>query len=259
MVSRPDFKPRVPPYNSLIQFFVTTKPDRQRALHYYDLLVKAGVHPSAHTYKLLLDAYGTVGDIPDLEAMQQVFARLVKDKKVVVSGAHWASLVTAYGVTAKDVDRAITIFESIATHPTSRNNPTGPLPDAVVYEALLNALIANGRAELSDKYLAEMRDKGVRMTAYVANTLIKVRFCFFFFPPRPLRLTILLFSRRATPPSPSTPPLAPSSAPCPSLPRASPRSETTPSTVTRSTTTRPLPRLRPLTLQRTASRVRTRR
>jgi pentatricopeptide repeat protein len=176
MVTRPDFKPRVPPYNTMIQHFVSTKPDRKRALHYYDLLVKARVAPTAHTYKLLLDAYGATGDVPDLEAMQQVFTRLTREKHVSVSGAHWAALITAYGLTAKDTDRAITIFESIATHPTSHKNPNGALPDAVVYEALLNALIANGRADLSDKYLAEMRDKGVRMTAYVANTLIKVCF-----------------------------------------------------------------------------------
>ncbi|GAA5841490.1 hypothetical protein JCM11251_007158 [Rhodosporidiobolus azoricus] len=173
MVSRPDFKPRVPPYNTMIQFYTSTKPDRARALHYYNELVKARVDPTAHTYKLLLDAYGATGDVPDLEAMQQVFAGLVADKKVKVSGAHWAALINAYGVVAKDVDRAIAIFDSIAAHPTTRNNPNGPLPDAVVYEALLNGLIANGKAELCDQYLEEMRTKGVRMTAYVANTLIK--------------------------------------------------------------------------------------
>ncbi|GAA5908604.1 hypothetical protein JCM6882_003690 [Rhodosporidiobolus microsporus] len=173
MVKRPDFKPRVPPYNTMIQFYTSTKPDRARALHYYDELVKARVEPTAHTYKLLLDAYGATGDVPDLEAMQQVFAGLVHNRKVKVSGAHWAALINAYGVVAKNVDRAIAIFDSIAAHPTTKGNPNGPLPDAVVYEALLNGLIANGRAELCDKYLEEMRSKGVRMTAYVANTLIK--------------------------------------------------------------------------------------
>ncbi|GAA6014819.1 hypothetical protein JCM10207_002192 [Rhodosporidiobolus poonsookiae] len=172
MVTRPDFKPRVPPYNTMLQHYVSTKPDRQRALHYYNELVKANVRPTAHTYKLLLDAYGSIGE-PDLEAMQQVFLRLHQDRQVSISGAHWASMITGYGVNAKDVDRAIAIFNSISAHPSTRNNPNGPLPDAVVYEALLNALIANGRADLCDQYLEEMRNKGVRMTAYVANTLIK--------------------------------------------------------------------------------------
>ncbi|GAA5970654.1 hypothetical protein JCM11641_007387 [Rhodosporidiobolus odoratus] len=173
MVSRPDFKPRPPPFNTMIQFFVSTKPDRERALHYYSKLTKAGVKPTAHTYKLLLDAYGATGPEPDLESMQQVFARLVSDRTVAVSGAHWASMITAYGVVAKDADRAIAIFDSISAHPSTRNNPNGALPDAVVYEALLNALIANGQAELCDKYLAEMREKKIRMTAYVCNSLIK--------------------------------------------------------------------------------------
>ncbi|BGP15137.1 hypothetical protein JCM10213_005402 [Rhodosporidiobolus nylandii] len=173
MVSRPDFKPRPPPYNTLIQHYVSTKPDRARALHYYNALVKAKVQPTEHTYKLLLDAYGATGPEPDLESMQQVFARLARDKRVRVSGAHWAAMINAYGVVAKDVDRAIAIFDSIPAHPTTANNPNGPLPDAVVYEALLNALIANGQADLCDKYLLEMKERSIRMTAYVCNSLIK--------------------------------------------------------------------------------------
>ncbi|GAA5892352.1 uncharacterized protein JCM6883_007329 [Sporobolomyces salmoneus] len=172
MVTQSDFKPRVPPYNTMMQFYTSTKPDRQRALHYYNELVKAKVAPTGHTYKLLLDAYGSIGE-PDLEQTQQVFAQLVKDRRVSVTGAHWASMITAYGAVAKDLDRAIAIFDSIPHHPSTRQNPNGPLPDAVVYEALLNAILANNKPELCDKYLEEMKNKGVRMTAYVANSLIK--------------------------------------------------------------------------------------
>ncbi|GAA5860412.1 hypothetical protein JCM8547_000296 [Rhodosporidiobolus lusitaniae] len=172
MVSRPDFKPRAPPYNTLMQHYCSTKPDRARALHYYDEMIKAKVQPTAHTYKLLLDVYGAIAP-SNLEAMQKVFERIVNDRRVSVSGAHWAAMINAYGVVAKDVDRALAIFDSISAHPSAVNNPNGPLPDAVVYEALLNALIANGKAELCDQYLREMHEKGVRMTAYVANTLIK--------------------------------------------------------------------------------------
>ncbi|GAA5823166.1 hypothetical protein JCM10212_004253, partial [Sporobolomyces blumeae] len=172
MISLSDFKPRVPPYNTMIQFYTSTKPDRERALFYYNELVKANVQPTGHTFKLLLDAYGSIGE-PDLEQMQHVFGRLARHKRVSVSGAHWASMIHAYGTVAKDLDRAIALFDSIPHHPTTRNNPNGPLPDAVVYEALLNAILANGKPEMCEKYLAEMKQKGVRMTAYVANTLIK--------------------------------------------------------------------------------------
>ncbi|GAA5964857.1 hypothetical protein JCM3765_005803 [Sporobolomyces pararoseus] len=172
MVTQPEFKPRVPPYNTMMQFYTSTKPDRKRALHYYNELVRAKVQPTGHTYKLLLDAYGTIGE-PDLEQMQQVFAKLANNDRVTVTGAHWASMITAYGAVAKDLDRAIAIFDSISHHPSTRGNPNGPLPDAVVYEALVNALLVNDKPELCDKYLEEMKNKGVRMTAYVANSLIK--------------------------------------------------------------------------------------
>ncbi|EMS20259.1 pentatricopeptide repeat protein [Rhodotorula toruloides NP11] len=172
MVAMPGFEPRVPPYNCMIQFYTQTKPDRERALHYWDRLRNDRVLPTAFTYKCLLDAYGSIAP-PDLEQTQQVFAQLVRDRGVTVNGSHWASLITAYGIFAKDLDRAQAIFDSISHHPSTRRNPNGRLPDAVVYEALLNACIANDRHELVDQYLERMRAEGVRMTAYVANALIK--------------------------------------------------------------------------------------
>lgn len=172
MTASPKFKPRVPPYNTMMQFYTSTKPDRQRALHYYDALVAAGVPPTGHTYKLLLDAYGSIGE-PDIRSMEDVFTTLVRDRAVTVTGAHWASLINAYGSVAKNLERAIAVFDSIEKHPSTVRSRS-QLPDAVVYEALLNALLANERADLCDKYLTQMKHRGVRMTAYVANTLIKV-------------------------------------------------------------------------------------
>jgi pentatricopeptide repeat protein len=52
MIAAPNYKPRVPPYNTMIQLYVYTKPDRERVLHYYDTLLKANVKPSGHTYKV---------------------------------------------------------------------------------------------------------------------------------------------------------------------------------------------------------------
>jgi pentatricopeptide repeat protein len=46
------FKPRVPPYNTMMQLFTTTKPNRANSLYYYNELVKARVEPSAYTYKV---------------------------------------------------------------------------------------------------------------------------------------------------------------------------------------------------------------
>jgi pentatricopeptide repeat protein len=185
MTASPGFRPRVPPYNTMIQFYTQTKPDRERALYYYDQLRQAGVKPTSHTYKLLLDAYGSIGE-PDAASMSEIFAQLAADKNVdvTVTGAHWASLINAWGCVQKDLDHAVEIFNQIAHHPTTIASKSA-LPDAVVYESLLNAFLANHRPDLCSKYLLEMKARGIRSTAYIANTLIKVRFFsffFFFFP-----------------------------------------------------------------------------
>ena len=52
MASSKYFKPRVPPYNTMMQLYTTTKPNRERALHYYSELRKANITPSGHTYKV---------------------------------------------------------------------------------------------------------------------------------------------------------------------------------------------------------------
>lgn len=46
------FKPRVPAYNTMMQLFTTTKPNRTSSLYYYNKLLEAGVKPSAYTYKV---------------------------------------------------------------------------------------------------------------------------------------------------------------------------------------------------------------
>jgi pentatricopeptide repeat protein len=163
---------RVPPYNTMIQFFVS-RGNREAALKYFDALVRTGVKPTEHTYKLLLDAYGTIEPV-DTGYMMQVFDELVQNRNLKVSGAHWASLFYAWGCVKKDVDRVIALFESIPTHRSTRSARV-PLPDALVYEALFNVFVENDRYDLVDTYMRQMKERGVRMTAYVANSLIRVR------------------------------------------------------------------------------------
>lgn len=47
-----NFRPRVPPYNTMMQMYTTTKPNRERALHYYEKMRRDNVEPTAHTYKV---------------------------------------------------------------------------------------------------------------------------------------------------------------------------------------------------------------
>ncbi|KAF8681192.1 Pentacotripeptide-repeat region of PRORP [Rhizoctonia solani] len=163
MSSMPNFKPRVPPYNTMMQFFVHTKPNRERCLDYYQAMLDARVRPSSHTYKLLLDCYGTIEPV-DLNSMEDVFKRLQQDRSVSVQGAHWAALINAYGCAAHDLDRALAKFDNIPAHAQ---------PDAVAYEALFNVIVMHHRVDLVPQYLERMNNAGVHMTAYIANLLIK--------------------------------------------------------------------------------------
>ena len=52
MTHSKNFRPRVPPYNTMMQLHTTTKPSRDSALYYYSELRAAGIKPSAHTYKV---------------------------------------------------------------------------------------------------------------------------------------------------------------------------------------------------------------
>jgi pentatricopeptide repeat protein len=52
MLLLPRYKARVPVYNNMIQFYVSQK-DRIRALHYYEMLLGAGLKPTEHTYKVI--------------------------------------------------------------------------------------------------------------------------------------------------------------------------------------------------------------
>jgi len=117
-----------------------------------------------------MDAYGTIEPV-NITAMEQTFATLCTDKSVQVQGAHWGSLINAYGCVQKDLDRATEVFESIASHPSTKKG--GPMPEAVSYEALINVFVTLRRTDLIPVYMDRFQSSGVHMTAYIANLLIK--------------------------------------------------------------------------------------
>ncbi|KIL60552.1 hypothetical protein M378DRAFT_168036 [Amanita muscaria Koide BX008] len=162
-----NFKPRVPPYNTMMQLYTTTKPNRERALYYYEKMKQARVKPTAHTYKLLMDAYGALEPV-DINSMEQVFLSLQRDTSLPILGIHFASLINAHGCVVKDLTKVRSIFDSISSY-----HPRAQAPDAVVYEAMINVLVAHRRADLIEGYVTKMKEQGVRMTAYIANFLIK--------------------------------------------------------------------------------------
>ncbi|PWN34317.1 uncharacterized protein FA14DRAFT_161752 [Meira miltonrushii] len=165
------FKPQAPPFNTMIQFYVHSQPDRSKALAYYDRMLHHNVEPTAHTYKLLLDAYGTIEPV-DIVGMQDIFGRLIAARKVNVDGAHWASVITAHGIHCQDLQRAIQIFDSIPNHVSTRRSKL-KLPDALTYEAILNVFLTHNRFDLMQIYFAKLRQNDIHPTAYLANLMIR--------------------------------------------------------------------------------------
>uniref|UniRef100_A0A0K3CE59 BY PROTMAP: gi/342320904/gb/EGU12842.1/ Proteophosphoglycan 5 [Rhodotorula glutinis ATCC 204091] n=1 Tax=Rhodotorula toruloides TaxID=5286 RepID=A0A0K3CE59_RHOTO len=172
MCASPGFQPRAPPYNAMMQFYTRTKPDRERALFYWNRFQKDKVQPTAETYQCLLDAYGTIAP-PLLDETQRIFAELVEAEGIAVSSSHWASLIRAYGVLGKDLERAQAIFESIKDHATTLSNPNSRLPDAVIYEAILNSCTANKGYDLADQYLVRMDEAGLPVATVLADSLLE--------------------------------------------------------------------------------------
>lgn len=119
----------------------------------------------------MLDCYGSIEPVDPL-SMEKVFAQIVSHPTVRVQGTHWASMINSWGCISKNLDRAIEIFDSIASHPSTAKSGSN-LPDAVVFEAMLNVLVTNRRVDLIPMYLNRLRGSGIHMTAYIANFVIK--------------------------------------------------------------------------------------
>lgn len=49
MTASPLYKPRIPPFNTMIQLYVQTFPNRERVLYYYDRLMEQGVAATEHS------------------------------------------------------------------------------------------------------------------------------------------------------------------------------------------------------------------
>lgn len=149
----------------MMQFFVNN-PSRAKVLHYYSLMRQDSVPPSAHTYKLLMDAYSTRPPI-DLVSMERIYADLLADRHVQPQGTHIASLITAYGIYGDDLAKAMEIFESppIGQSPLKTNDP-------IVWEAILNVVAHRGTLADLEAMRQRMLATGIRPTAYVYNVLI---------------------------------------------------------------------------------------
>ncbi|KAF5659242.1 hypothetical protein FHETE_9486 [Fusarium heterosporum] len=163
MEAMPNYKARPAPYNSMMQFFLTTKRDKSKVLAYYERMKAKGIAPTAHTYKLLVDTHATLDPV-DMDAAEEVLG-MIRASGQRVEPVHYASLIHARGCVLHDMEGAMKMFDSVVKEflvPVS----------ASLYQALFEAMVANHEVAASEPVLAHMRNKGVELTPYIANTLI---------------------------------------------------------------------------------------
>ncbi|KAF2733170.1 hypothetical protein EJ04DRAFT_277213 [Polyplosphaeria fusca] len=163
MESMPNYKPRPAPYHSMMQFFLTTKRDRSKVLNYYERMRSKRIEPTTHTYKLLIDTYATLEPV-DMEAAETVLDQ-IRRSGAVPEAVHYSSLIHAKGCVLHDMEGARKLFDSVLADHKTR-------PQACLYQALFEAMVANHQIADTEAILMDMQARGVEMTPYIANSLI---------------------------------------------------------------------------------------
>ncbi len=163
MESMSNYKPRPAPYNSLMQFFLTTKRDREKVLAYYERMLSKNILPTMHTYKLLIDTHATLNPV-DLAAAEGVLDTIHASGQKP-EAVHYASLIHARGCALHDMAGARQVFNVVLAKEEVR-------PQACLYQALFESMVANHCVSDTEEILDDMSARRVEITAYIANTLI---------------------------------------------------------------------------------------
>ena len=163
METMSNYRPRAAPYNSIIQYFLHTKRDRQKVLAYVERMKAQQIKPTSHTFKLLIEAHASLEPV-DLEAGAKVL-RDMQAAGVKPEAVHYGSLIHARGCVLHDMAGARDLFDSVLSGGTIR--PTDNL-----YQNLFEAMVANHQVAQTRDVLLDMARRNVEMTPYIANTLI---------------------------------------------------------------------------------------
>lgn len=162
METMPNYKARPAPYNSMMQFFLTTKRDKSKVLSYYGRMKAKGIAPTSHTYKLLIDTHATLEPV-DMQAAEAVLDTIKAVGKP--EAVHYASIIHARGCVLHDMDSARKAFDQVINNPSI-------VASACLFQALFESMVANHCVADTEPLLAEMRRRRVELTPYIANTLI---------------------------------------------------------------------------------------
>lgn len=163
MEAMPNYKARPAPYNSMMQFFLTTKRDKSKVLAYYSRMQAKDIVPTAHTYKLLVDTHATLEPV-DMKAAEAVLER-IRASGGKPEPVHYASLIHARGCVLHDMAAARKTFDSVINDPTITAS-------AGLFQAIFESMVANHCVADTEPLLMEMRRRKVDLTPYIANTLI---------------------------------------------------------------------------------------
>jgi pentatricopeptide repeat protein len=163
MEAMPNYKARPAPYNSMMQFFLTTKRDKSKVLAYYARMKARGISPTAHTYKLLVDTHATLEPV-DMQAAESVLAS-IRASGGKPEPVHFASLIHARGCVLHDMAAARKTFDQVI-------NDRSITATASLFQALFESMVANHCVSDTEPLLMEMRRRKVELTPYIANTLI---------------------------------------------------------------------------------------
>ena len=163
MEDQPNYRPRAAPYNSVMQFHLTTSLDSKAVLSYYNRMLSHSIAPTSHTFKLLIDTHATLSPT-NISAAEHILAHDLPAAGLKPEATHFASLIHAKGCVHSDMPGALSTFES-----AQRQIP----PHPALYQALFESFTANHDIAASGPHLAHMRAHGVKLTPYIANALIK--------------------------------------------------------------------------------------
>ncbi|KAI8879747.1 hypothetical protein K501DRAFT_335827 [Backusella circina FSU 941] len=157
--------PRVGPFNNMIQFYVRQQPDREKALSYFAELRRCRIKPSAHTYKLLMEAYCSIAPY-DMPTAYRMLSEMELRDRIRPSATHYATLIYSYGILQRDVRSADRVFEEMSKKHV--------LKDEVVYQAILDTLISNDQLTRAEELYATMRTEITRSSCpYIENVFIR--------------------------------------------------------------------------------------
>ncbi|KAG2228331.1 hypothetical protein INT45_011123 [Circinella minor] len=163
MLRSPKYYPRIGVFNSMIQFYTQQRPNRDKALEYYHLLLQYNLKPSGHTYKLLMEVYANIPPY-DMLAAHKLLTDMTKRHHLRPGPSHFATLIRSYGCLHRDVNSAVAVYNEM--------KKANVKPDETVYQAMLNTFIDNNDIQAAEKLYQEMLASGARSSSYIENLFI---------------------------------------------------------------------------------------